>query len=623
MSLARVWFQKEARSQAGMLLAYLGTTFAAISGVFLLRRPEFETPGSAAFIVAIFTVTALIGVLVIAAPQTVRGELIGTSDQFLRRLPGALAPAFEGKLAFVATLTFALPILGWLVGTLYVTALGHEAVGLFEMPAQLRNGDTLVALVLGLSFGVPWVMTLAYWLPGARMAVGGAIVLGVALALAYNNVLFLSPGLAQTMPWQAWVWWLVPLSLLVAWVSAVPGRRGGDHRRSARLGAATLIFGLLPPTTWLGAQVYGYHHPDLSRPEILRVHGLSPDLRYAIGRTGADRRWLSVPVRIDLASGHVEQLGAVGARLTTPTPQYWCEGRRELFAMVDANACSIVDATTGQRWPIAVRAAALPPVPDHLQARARADARRAAPFVVPGDGRAWLDGGNLVIEAADGTTTQAPWSVAGPTAAGDGILVAQRGEAQRLFDLRQRQFVGPAGFTGDAFSVGGVWFLRAKNLGGPWQRLAADGSLTPTALRLTDRWLARIDDHSALLARTNGADSPRLIAYRVATDTVDPVPLPEAAQIPAATLWPAPGWATACREDPVGRVWLNCTRHDHAGVLLAFDPADGTCRAVADGNLSLLTFDGRDHALVVQDERRIVRLDLRSGKGTVLFPRSD
>lgn len=626
MSLALVWFQKEVRSQCSMLLAYLGITFAAIAGMFLMRSGHFEAQGGAEQVVAIFVVAALLGVVVFAAPQAVRGELVGTRDQFLQRLPGALAPAFVGKLAFLVAAAVALPLLGWLVGVLYVGALGHSTVALVDIPGQFTNGNTLVAGVVALLELVPWVFALTFWMPGARMALGATVVLIVAISLAVYGVLQSSPGLADTLPWQTWAWWLVPLSVAVAWVSGVPGRRGGDHRRSARCGAATLIVGLMPPMAWLGTQVHAFHFPDLAEPRLLHVQGLSPDLRFAVGCAAANPRWSTVPVRIDLAQGTIEQVGGVHAGFAGPGLSRMDEGRRELFALWDRDECALLDLGTGERHAVGLDHARVPQIPAHLVARMRADARRTAPYLVPGNGRAWIAAGTLFVEDRDGAVSEQPWAAVGPSAAGDGIVVARRGEQRRLFDLRQRAFVGPAGFSGNAFSVGGVWFLRSTHPGsGPWQRLEGDGALTPTALSPSARWLAVLDDRSALIVRSTGVEPPGLFRYRTDTDALETVTLPTACREPATTLWSAQAWASARLDDPARRVWLTCVRSRRPTVLslLAFHPADGTCREVAQGDLRVLALDGADHALVLEAQRRIVRLDLRSGEGTVLFPRGE
>ncbi len=267
----------------------------------------------------------------------------------------------------------------------------------------------------------------------------------------------------------------------------------------------------------------------------------------------------------------------------------------------------------------------MPKVPTHLLARVGADARRTASYLVPGGGRAWIDARTLFVEDQDGSVSQEPWTAAGPSPAGDGIVVARRGELRTLFDLRQRAFVGPAGFIGEAFSVGGVWFLRTSSGRGPWQRLEPDGALTATALSPSVRWLAVLDDRSALAVRSTGVEPPGLFRYHTDTDALEAVTLPTACREPATTLWSAQAWASARLDDPARRVWVTCvsSRRPNVLCLLAFDPADSTCREVAQGDLRILALDGKDHALAVEDTRQIVRLDLRTGARKVLFPRGE
>lgn len=268
----------------------------------------------------------------------------------------------------------------------------------------------------------------------------------------------------------------------------------------------------------------------------------------------------------------------------------------------------------------------MPIAPTHQLPRLGADARRNAPYLVPGGGRAWIDARTLFVEDQDGSVIQEPWTAAWPSAAGDGLVVGRNGEPRRLFDLRQRAFVGPVSFIGEAFSVGGVWFLRTTQPNaGAWQRLEPDGALAATALSPSVRWLALLDDRSALVRHSIGIGPPGLFRYHTDTDALETIALPTACQEPATMIWPAQAWASVRLDDPAGRVWLTCVRSRRPTVLslLAFDPADGTCREVAQGDLRILALDGKDHALAVEDTRRVVRLDLRTGERTVLFPRGE
>src|SRR5205823_2658416 len=120
---------------------------------------------------------------------------------------------------------------------------------------------------------VPWVWVLGTWLPGGRMAIGGAALLALLLGVGVFAVLRRCEGLAVTLAsaWQPWAYGAVPFGVLVAGVSWVRGRRGGGNWRSARTGLALFALGLLAPASWLGSWAFEYHHPDLEHTAYLQV----------------------------------------------------------------------------------------------------------------------------------------------------------------------------------------------------------------------------------------------------------------------------------------------------------------------------------------------------------------
>jgi hypothetical protein len=127
MRLLLVYCWKEWRAQRGTLLGYLAIAFACILAGTLLAPPEWwHDKCLAVRVVSWGVLGGVLGASVFVAPNLVGGEFVGKDDQFVRRLPGALAPAFGGKLLFLVLAAAALPLAGYLFGQLTVLAHGES-----------------------------------------------------------------------------------------------------------------------------------------------------------------------------------------------------------------------------------------------------------------------------------------------------------------------------------------------------------------------------------------------------------------------------------------------------------------------------------------------------------------
>lgn len=198
----------------------------------------------------------------------------------------------------------------------YLHPFHVERFGRFEHTALLLWGSVIALLLL------PWVVTMAAWLPRGRMALGGAAVLASAITFVTVAVLDSCHKLADTLAGST-VWWVAyafMLGAIGAWVSLVVGRRGGGAARSAKVGAALVGVGLLPPATWLGAWVQEYHHPDLDALACVNVLGVTPDLRYALahGLGGLPTSGLSRPPESRSHPSHPRS----GSVRSPPNPKY-------------------------------------------------------------------------------------------------------------------------------------------------------------------------------------------------------------------------------------------------------------------------------------------------------------
>ncbi|MBM4061191.1 MAG: hypothetical protein FJ265_08865, partial [Planctomycetes bacterium] len=278
LTLAYCW--KEWRAQRTTLLAYAGLVFASLClGLSLAPTHAWFEESFGAYALSWFVIAGMLGVLLFVAPGLVQSEFGLKDDQFVRRLPGALAPAFRTKLLFLLLASVALPLVGLLLGELFVQAWGQDWNGLFRWrwdgTVAIDWPGDVVATALALLLA-PWIWAIGCWLPRGRMAVGGTLLLVLGLGVAVTAVLRQSPKIEKGIDWQLWLWAVAPLGLGIA-AASWAGRRGGGPLRSARFGLLAMGVGLLPPSAWLGACAWDYHHPDPANLASLDVRGLSPD----------------------------------------------------------------------------------------------------------------------------------------------------------------------------------------------------------------------------------------------------------------------------------------------------------------------------------------------------------
>lgn len=655
MNLALHWCWKEWRAQRGLLAAYSLLVFACLClGLLLAPEHVWEREGNRIAALSVFVAAGVVGVVMFAAPQLVRGEFTGKDDAFVRRLPGALAPAFSGKLLFLLLAAASLPLLGLCIGELFLQASGHFWNDLF-WTANLGRGAWNIGIrwpEIGIysalaMMSVPWVWVLATWLPGGRMAIGGASLLFLLLGLGVFAVLRQCPGLDQTVGSWHWWWPVLPLGLVIAAISWVRGRRGGGNFRSTRIGLASLGICLVPPAGWLGTQAYAYHHPDLDHLVELHVDGLSPDLRFAIARGTSNQHWQSVPLRLDLQTGAAEQLGGVhgwlGSDVLRPSPLSCCE-RQRYWRLVDHDndAHQLLDLVTGQRLTVPYHSRAQQIVlPANMQAELEAQVRATAPFRAPGGRRAFVHGDALCIEEPDGSISREPWPADWRRCllrpAGLGITVHGSGTS-RLYDLARKRFVAPKlRREVSGVAVGGVWMLQEYPGNGSWLRFDPDSDqVTPCAKLKGKSVLGLFDDERLLCSRNRGPGLGELLLYRPADGEVTPLPLPLES---GAGFWhlSASTASALLPRDPQGRLWLVCYRqrveHDervvHDLALLAIDPMLLRVeqkltlqRSYRVRPMSILGFvDG--HTMLVQDGSEVMRIDTETGERTVLFPRAE
>lgn len=645
MNLVLLHCWREWRAQRAVLVAYAALGLGCLCLAFLLLPDGFwEREGQAAFALSWFAVVGVVGVAAFAAPALVRGEYGTKDDQFVRRLPGALRPAFGGKLLFLLLVAAGLPLLLLLAGEGLLLAIGRPWHDLFRWqwdgsvyvawpwPAYVAAGTLLLA---------PWVWAIGTWLPGGRMAVGGALLVMLLLGLAVFVALRHSPGLDRTLDGTGWLWAVWPAGLVVAGWSWVRGRRGGGPLRSARCGLVAAAVVLAPPASWFGTHVAGYHFPDPYALAELRVQGLSPDGRFALVAGTADHRFAHVCFRLDLATGAAERIAGAAAHLSPSllpplAPQWTAVQQHWLLQQGGGSGHRLLDLATGAQNALAVDARHDPVLPAALQASLAAGRRAHTPLRAPGGRPVWFDGDRLCIGRADGGIDRRPSPLPARTwsyAAGHGFQ-APHAAGMQVFTWRGDRLELPKDAR-DVFVVRDrVLFLRGVphqrgSVPRGWYTQPVDGGAPePLAPLSRARVLGLFDDDRVLCVAEARPDQvrPGLFLLTPATGQVQDLALP--AQVPfrsVGVLYPLGAPGSLLPRDPAGCIWLRAFDPERS-VVLRVDAAGASSvpqpeRAAAAGfDLQLLGWADAGTALV-RAGTSILRLDPGTGDTTLLFPR--
>ncbi|HZN41219.1 MAG TPA: hypothetical protein VFD82_20605 [Planctomycetota bacterium] len=633
MNLALAWCGKEWRAQRGFLLGYAALMFATVAAVLTIahwRNVFLQDQSRLAAAVLVFGVTGAIG-CVFAAAHAVRGESVGRDDQLWRRLPGALLPAFAGKLLFVALLLPGLVLAGFAVGQLYVAAMG------FDFASALAIADLVAvypdAFFTGCSL-LPWVFAVACWMPGARLAIGATALLVAGLATAVSGVLAPARGLADTLAGTMLWSWTLGLGLAVAGVSCVIGRRGGSHARSAKLGAATAFVGLVPCAAWLGSWLLAYWWPDAQRLLYFNGVGVTADGRYAVIQGPARYRWPDFAVRIDLKTGEATQLSAPGEQTTTTCDLPAEAAIRAGFAVIWDVATGVVRVVELATLTSSATTMDERHMPVDLPAALAATRRSMSPLRQPGNLPAWFEGGELCLQMADGTVAREPLvprhGFCRPAGHGFVHMNADRqpGAAWHGYDLAtRRRFALPADVSSRCIAVAGTWLLWPQGRDRPWQRFdPSTGQATPIpALPYHSDCLGLLDDATAVFCNPRANQTPVIGLYRPQSDEFVELQLPSHRFVQEER-WNASrgqGDAVYGQRDPRGRMLLYLSRQKPGNLIIAVDPATHACEVLLKTELlaQILAFPSDTEAVCCEDYRFFVRYDLRSGARTVIYPR--
>ena len=188
MNLALNYCWKEWRAQRGRLLAYTLLAFTCLCiGVSLMPSDWWLESGFGTHALTWFVAAGILGVVAFVVPSLVRSEFTSNDDQFVCRLPNALLSAFAGKSLFLVLVAISLPLLGLVVGELFLLALGYEwdSILLWQWDGQIfRNVPSTIFLCGAAVLLLPWIWAVGTWLPGGRLALLGTVLLGLLIERA-------------------------------------------------------------------------------------------------------------------------------------------------------------------------------------------------------------------------------------------------------------------------------------------------------------------------------------------------------------------------------------------------------------------------------------------------------
>ncbi|MCK5942770.1 MAG: hypothetical protein KAI24_12410 [Planctomycetes bacterium] len=631
MNLALTYLWKEWRAQRALLSAYLLLVFACLCiGLYLAPRHLWFDEGFGVHALSWFVTAGGIGVVAFVVPGLVRGEFTANKgDQFVRRLPGALWPAFWGKLLFLLLALLLMPLLGLLVGELFVMALDQRWDGLFRWR---WDGEVMMDLPWELSLlgaGVlllPWVWAVGTWLPGGRLALLGTVLLVLVVGLLVFAVLRPSPNLLDGFRWQAWVWTVPCVGCVVAALSWARGRLAGGPLRSARVGLTATAVALLPGAVWLGERAWRYHHPRAEHLERFAVAGMAPSGRFAIANVAEHDNWTPVPVRIDLDTGAVEQLGGVHTGVisevldpfalgSTGVQRYW-----RTWGW-DDDAQGVLDLETGQ-W------SRVDCDPKHMM-RLRlddgwrrillAERREQTRLRAPGGVRVWVEGDEFVFEAPDGSTKRRPWPF------GKARSLYPRGHAVTAYGEYRQTLDFVTGEVSDRTARESVHVRGAvvrqrvsRNDRAPSWEVVIDG----LARELPGVWrvLGLFDDERLLVATRPrpGTQEVGLELFDPHADVRQPIALPVSTATSCSWVAPMQLGSSLLPRDPAGCVWLQFESRNEAVLVRVCAAGEASRVETITSRVQLLRW--RDFPRVlVRDRREIVEVDVESGARRVRF----
>ena len=636
MNLALNYCWKEWRAQRGRLLAYTLLVFTCLCiGLFLMPQDWRVSTGFGTHALSWFVTAGTLGVVAFVVPSLVRSEITSNDDQFVRRLPNALLPAFVGKSLFLVLVAISLPLVGLVVGEQLLLALGYDCdpILLWQWDGQVfHNVPSMLFLCGAAVLLLPWIWAVGTWLPGGRLAVLGTVLLGLLIGVGVFAVERQAPNIFSNVTWQSWSWTVPLLGTLVAGVSWCRGRRGGGPLRSARVGLLATAVVILPFAGWIAQRSHRYHHPDASQLQSLEVRGMSPTGRHALVRGAEEIAWYGAWLRLDLQTGEATQVSGFDSDFTGqavyPTPlamhgtqRYW-----RGYSIDDQHV--VYDLTRDAKHAIRFdRELEAPVLPAPLLAEVRAELADACGLLTPDGSRVLLDGEELVFVSASGDEERMPSPLLGAKsirAAGHAFKAWGAG-GDTLFDLARRQVISVPDLRHCIVVGRCLLFQKFISRSHQWLLQRGDEEAV-TSAALDGCEILGLFDHRRLLVCQKALRGRPERVFLLDPDTEEQTPcdLGEGVSLADAYAWAPIGKnGTLLQRDPNGLLWF-LRRDSIRRPYVRLDPQ----------TLQVLPVDALAYMrgaqllrwqelpeVVMHDDLEVVRIHIETGERTVLFPR--
>ncbi len=661
---------------AAALLPLLGLLGAReFAGRFGLRCYAYD--GGTATIVA---QAALLAVALSLGAELLPSESRRGSIGLLRRLPCGLLRPFLAKFALLIAVALATALVAWLSACAAVRVTGGPWFPALDFGARLLRGvpSLLLIAVVGLL-----AFMASAWIGRATLALPVAL-LAVALALApFWLARDDDPLLASVPTLVPLLWGTALLAPCVGALSFVLGRRrGGGELRSLAIGGAAVGALALPAGAWRSERAAEWNRVDprtdsfrvtaLRQPGVLAAGGryvyLSAhhqfgDLvirdapRWALDDSTRLAKWGPCSdgppyvLQVDVADGSWRDVGGPGSLL-------WLPIRRaplEAVPYVGIRSCpeaeheragwrTLLDANDGREM------ARAPDVDERnaIEERAEWDALRRSADVayVGGARRVWFDREEWWTTDRDGVPRRLPDSAMSRTeqrwwlgTQSRGVMVHGRRQGQReeeveIYDFsRERRFRWSDAAANPSVRKG-RWIVERWDAspvsGRPrfrWELYDPERvAYLPAPAEVADHELLWIDDEGAAIGGPGGAHGQSLVAldcFDPESGVRSPIALPPrlealaggivAFDVVARTRLGAPIVRLVVRERDGGKV-ERYARWDARRRELRV--ADEACA----NELPLVGCPDEESLLVIEEQRRLVRLHFGSDAREVVFP---
>ncbi len=627
-----VHLRKEWHEQRVLLLGTIAVLAVVAVGYGLFVPAKFLPSDADLWFVIVALGAGFVGL----AGDLVPGEQRRGQLGLLLRTPGAMRRAFAAKLVVLLGGLTVLLLAGLALGGLSLWLSGGRG-----LPARVETigfGSVAIAgVAIGIGTCAPWAFAVSCWLPR-----GSSVVPVTALTI---SAVAAPPVLVAAI-------WSVPVTraemasaialvfgggVLAAWLSFVRGLRFGRRFATVLNGLVAALVFVVPSWAWCGNRVWAWYRVNPSDRDV-RIGDvlLGANLRTAF--VGLQRNWLRnagpcYAMVVDLESGQHHQLGPAqsyvrgagslsGSEWLTgvlgPQPYVLCErldgtGEHVLgHQLIDGRSGDLACAFSEWR------------IPDGFATRLAAAARATTPFVLPGGGRAWLEGGSVVVEDGHGTRTTIPWPEGARPSWGYGLGLRWFGEDGKgytgaVLDLtRHREVRLPMQKT--VFVGPGWWWVEPTGFRSAPCRWNPDtGEFRVVESPMRERPTAMTGDGRFVFC--GNGDGPRIADTALQNAealTCDDGRTPSGVHSAAAfgMVVPAPrtpGGADvflAVFQDAANVPWRSFVRRE--GSLL-------TPTTAVRAQVRLVAIPDDDHVLVIRDDRTLERWRFGSDEVEVLF----